>query len=55
MYIMLLPEVTISFNPTTYMVEEGQSVSFIVELTGDASMSVPFLFQTSDVSAIGKL
>jgi hypothetical protein len=48
-------EVTISFNPTSYTANEGERVDFLIELTGEAQVTVAAMFQTRDVTAIGKL
>lgn len=45
---------TIRFNPTTYVVREGQMANFIVELVGEAIIDVDVSFGTNDGSAIGK-
>ena len=47
-------EVTISFNPTSYTVNEGETVSFLVELAGETQVNVVAMFQTRGVTAIGK-
>ena len=46
-------EVTVSFNPTSYTVNEGERVDFLLELTGEAQASVVVMFETRDGSAIG--
>ena len=46
--------VTVGFNPTTYSEEEGQIVTFTVEiLEGQTQTDVLVNFGTSDVSATG--
>ena len=45
-------EVTVSFNPTSYTINEGERVDFLLELTGEAQASVVVMFETSDGSAI---
>ena len=48
-------EVIIGFNPTVYSEEEGQFISFTVEiLEGQTQTDVFVNFDTSDVSAIGE-
>ena len=47
-------EVTISFNPTSYTVSEGEAVEFLVELAGETQANVVAMFQTRGVTAIGK-
>lgn len=48
-------EVTISFNPTSYSTNEGERVDFLIELTGETQVTVAAMFQTRDVTAVGKL
>lgn len=52
---IFLSEVTIAFNPVTYIVEEGQDVIFMIQLIGQAVIDVQVNFQTADSTAIGKL
>jgi hypothetical protein len=52
--MIFLSEVTISFNPDTYTVEEGQDVTFMIQLIGQAAIDVQINFQTADGTAIGK-
>ncbi len=48
--------VIIQFNPALYSVTEGNSVDFIVELTGGTiTRPVSFDFRTVDGSATGKI
>ena len=48
-------EVTISFNPTSYTVSEGELVDLNIELAGEAqvNVTVAVMFQTRSVTAIG--
>ena len=46
-------DVTISFNPLTYMVQEGQDVAFMIQLIGMAEIVVQVNFGTADGTAIG--
>lgn len=50
-YLLTLSEVTISFNPLTYMVQEGQDVGFMIQLIGLAEIVVQVNFQTADGTA----
>ena len=45
---------SIRFNPTTYTVQEGNSVELIIERVGDAEVPVVARVSTSDGSATGK-
>lgn len=38
-----------------YVVEEGQDVAFMIQLTGQAAIDVQIDFQTADSTATGKL
>ena len=46
-------EVTISFNPTSYTVSEGELVDLNIELAGEAQVNVAVMFQTRSMTAIG--
>lgn len=49
-------EVIVGFNPTSYSDEEGQAISFIVDiLEGQAQANVLVNFATRDVTASGNL
>lgn len=50
----IIVEVTISFNPTSYTISEGERVDFRMELAGEAQASVVAMFQTRSVTAIGE-
>ena len=47
-------DVSIGFNPTAYMVQEGGSVELIIERMGDAEVAVVATVSTRDGSATGK-
>ena len=51
---LLHSAVTVQFNPTTYVVQEGQSVAFMLELIGTALIDTEVEFTTADMSATGK-
>ena len=53
-YLDHIAEVTVGFNPTSYSDEEGQAISFIIDiLEGQAQADVFVNFATSDVTASG--